>query len=73
MNSDYSDKNIMTLFKSKHHKRILRKIAELEDQRATLVFDREKIKQTLNPSKFAELSRHIRDIENYIKLLKGLL
>lgn len=73
MNSDYSDKKIMTLFKSKHHKRILRKIAELEDQRATLVFDREKIKQTLNPSKFAELSRPIWDIENYIKLLKGLL
>ena len=73
MNSDYSDKNIMTLFKSKHHKRILRKIAELEDQRATLVFDREKIKQTLNPPKFAELSRPIWDIENYIKLLKGLL
>ena len=73
MNSDYSDKNIMTLFKSKHHRRILKKIAELEDQRATLVFDREKIKQTLNPSKFAELSRHIWDIENYIKLLKGLL
>lgn len=73
MNSDYSDKKKMTLFKSKHHKRILRKIAELQDQRATLVFDREKIKQSLSPLEFAHKSVPIWDIENYIKLLKGLL
>ena len=73
MNSDYSDKKIMTLFKSKHHRRILKKIAELEDKRADLVLEKEKVKQSLSPSEFAKYYVRIGDMAHDINLLKSLL